>query len=604
MFHYFYSMEAKQFYNTNLSTLLQQQKVLLHRKNRYGILRLGCMLATASALYFLWAYNIYAAVGLAVIFIIIFIQLIYKDVANRAAIIHLQHVIVINENELQALNGLYQQFTDGAGYEPQAHFYASDMDLFGSNSLYQFVNRTTSALGGQLLASWLLQPAPAPIILQRQLAIQELATKVKDMQHLQAIGAQTNIQADTLHTLLNWLEQPSIFIQKQALHWLRWVLPVIIITITLLYSFNVVSEGIWYLFLLIFLVIGFVINKMAAPMHNTLSAMVTQLSILGQSIAIIEAQSFTSPLLHLLQQNIKQHPQAASAKIIQLKKILDRLDMRYNIVLAIPLNIFLMWTLQQILHLETWKKQQRTHVQSWFDTLAAFEVLNSFATMHFNNPTFCFPTLKEQHFFIAATALGHPLIPAHTRVSNTLSIQSMGQVMLITGSNMAGKSTYLRSIGVNVILAMAGAPVCATAFALSPIQLISSMRVADNLAESTSTFYAELKKLKIVIQQINDGQPVLILLDEILRGTNSLDRHTGTEALIKQLIKKNAIAILATHDVTLAELVTLYPHSIVNYHFDAQTNGEELYFDYKLKDGVCTNINASLLMKKIGLEID
>ena len=268
-----------------------------------------------------------------------------------------------------------------------------------------------------------------------------------------------------------------------------------------------------------------------------------------------------------------------------------------------PLNIFLLWTLQQVLELEKWKKENDNNVQLWFDTLAEIEALHSFATFHFNNPMYCLPSLAEHHFSIHTTELGHPLIHPNKRVNNYIDIKTAGEIMLVTGSNMAGKSTYLRSIGINTILTMAGAPVCAKTFSISPVQLISSMRIADNLEESTSTFYAELKKLKTVIEKINAGEKVFVLLDEILRGTNSLDRHTGTEALIKQLIKQKAAAILATHDVELAEMDKLYPENILNFHFDAQTKGEELYFDYKLKEGVCTNMNASLLMKKIGLEI-
>ena len=175
--------------------------------------------------------------------------------------------------------------------------------------------------------------------------------------------------------------------------------------------------------------------------------------------------------------------------------------------------------------------------------------------------------------------------------------------MLITGSNMAGKSTYLRSIGVNVVLAMAGAPVCAAKFLLSPVTIISSMRIADNLEESTSTFYAELKKLKTIIDKVNAGEKIFILLDEILRGTNSLDRHTGSEALIKQMIKHKAACIIATHDIELAKLQQTYPQNILNYHFDVQVSNEELYFDYVLKEGICTSLNASILMKKIGIEL-
>jgi DNA mismatch repair ATPase MutS len=253
--------------------------------------------------------------------------------------------------------------------------------------------------------------------------------------------------------------------------------------------------------------------------------------------------------------------------------------------------------------LEKWKQRNRQNIGSWFDAIGSFEALHSFAGLIFNQPGWCFPVFKEEHFYMKGEQIGHPLINAAKRVNNDISISDRGELMLITGSNMAGKSTYLRSIGINTLLAMAGAPVCATSFTLSPVQIISSMRIADNLEESTSTFYAELKKLKAIIDRVNAGEKIFILLDEILRGTNSLDRHTGSEALVKQLIKHQAACIIATHDVELAKLKDSYPNNILNFHFDAQVSNDELYFDYKLKTGVCESLNASILMKKIGIEL-
>jgi Trp operon repressor len=596
-------MEAKQFYKNRIESLTLEQKKLRQRKSIFGILRLGTMLAIIAAFYFLWSANKYYTIAAAVILIIVFIQLIYRDLANKAAIKHLQYLLNINEDELTALDGKYNQFADGIQFAPHDHFYANDMDVFGRASLYQFLNRTTSELGAEKLATWLLTPETKEKVIQRQTAVQELVTKNKWRHNLQAIGKESSIKKNTLKKIKHWLQEPNLFLQFKPWQWLRWVLPIIICSITALYSFDIITEQLWYLFLFIFLAIAYQINKIVAPLHNTLSSMVEDVGILSESIAAIEKENFTSPLLQRLKTDLQKQNIAASSKIKKLKKILDRLDLRYNIVIAIPLNIFLMWNLQQVLDLEKWKKENDDNVQLWFDTLAEFEALISFATLHFNNPNYCFPTLIENHFFIAATELGHPLIHQSKRVNNFIHIETAGEIMLVTGSNMAGKSTYLRSIGINVILTMAGAPVCAKSFALSPVQLLSSMRIADNLEENTSTFYAELKKLKTVIEKINAGEKVFVLLDEILRGTNSLDRHTGSEALIRQLIKQNAAAILATHDVALATLEKEYPKNILNYHFDAQTKGEELFFDYKLKDGVCTNMNASLLMKKIGLEI-
>ncbi|RYF90732.1 MAG: hypothetical protein EOO03_03005, partial [Chitinophagaceae bacterium] len=323
-----------------------------------------------------------------------------------------------------------------------------------------------------------------------------------------------------------------------------------------------------------------------------------------QAYRQIEQEKFNAPYLLALQQRYKQESTAASKQIKSLKKILDRLDVRYNIVLVFPLNLLLLWNLQQMLALEKWKEDNDAEVGNWFETLGYFEALTSFAVLRFNNPGWVFPVLKGEHFFLEASALGHPLIDPAKRVSNFINITSKASIMLVTGSNMAGKSTYLRSVGTNIVLAMAGSPVCATSFSFSPVTLISSMRIADNLEESTSTFYAELKKLKTVIDRVNRKEKVFILLDEILRGTNSLDRHTGSKALVRQLIMQDAAAILATHDVDLAALEAVYPNNISNFHFDVQVNKDELYFDYSLKTGVCTSLNASILMKKIGIDLD
>jgi DNA mismatch repair ATPase MutS len=272
-------------------------------------------------------------------------------------------------------------------------------------------------------------------------------------------------------------------------------------------------------------------------------------------------------------------------------------------VLSAPLNLLLLWNLQQVLDLEKWKATAQNNFNSWFRALAHFEALNSFGIIYFNHPRWIFPVVNEEYFSIEVKEVGHPLIPAEKRINNFIDIPANSELMLVTGSNMAGKSTYLRSIGINVVLAMAGAPVCAQSFSVSHVQLISSMRITDNLEESTSTFYAELKKLKTIIEKVNAGDKVFILLDEILRGTNSLDRHTGSKALIKQLIKKKAAAIIATHDLELANLKEDFSKNILNYHFDVQVSNDELYFDYRLKPGVCNSLNASILMKKIGIEL-
>jgi DNA mismatch repair ATPase MutS len=241
--------------------------------------------------------------------------------------------------------------------------------------------------------------------------------------------------------------------------------------------------------------------------------------------------------------------------------------------------------------------------EGWIAALAEMECLASLGNLAFNHPRWCFPVFTEEPGVFISDELGHPLIEESKRVSSNFSTKGPAQISLITGSNMAGKSTFLRSVGVNTVLAMAGGPVCAQKLLISNLRVISSMRVSDNLEESTSTFYAELKKLKYIIESVNRKEKVLLLLDEILRGTNSADRHTGSTALIRQLVQHGAVGLVATHDLELASLEQDYPSHIHNYHFDVQVENEELFFDYLLKKGVCTSMNASLLMKKIGIEL-
>jgi MutS domain V len=596
-------MERSAFYQNRLSELQKQLKILQQRKSSFAWLRLGAIAAIIAVFYLLFSLGFIYVFIATVILLIVFIRLIYADISNHLKIDHTSRLIRINEQEVQWLNGNYMELPDGAVHIPKDHAYAADLDIFGRASLFQYINRTTSEPGSFLLAEDLKNPTSIELIVPKQRAIKELSEKTLWRQDLQALGKKETITFSTKMRLQDWMKQAPVFIGFKAWKWLRYLLPAIIISIVILYIDDKVGSTVFYLSLLIYAALAYQINKIIAPVHEQVSRMAAELDILSQSISHIENENFDSPFLKELQLIYKQQKTTTSGNIATLKKILDKLDLRYNWVVSIPLNILILWSLQQILDLEKWKADQKNNVDSWFDAYGKFEALNSFANLYFNQPEWIFPAISENYFEIEGTEIGHPLIAASKRVNNFIDIPEKGKVMLVTGSNMAGKSTYLRSIGINVVLAMAGAPVCASTFKLSHVQLMSSMRIADNLEESTSTFYAELKKLKTIIEKVNAGEKVFILLDEILRGTNSLDRHTGSKALIRQLIKHQSAAILATHDLELAELKNTYPDNLLNFHFDVQVENEELYFDYRLKTGVCQSLNASILMKKIGIEL-
>ncbi|MES2892176.1 MAG: hypothetical protein V4725_09200 [Bacteroidota bacterium] len=596
-------MQPQEYYQERIKILQQQLAEKLERKTRLGGGRFLAMLLAGAAIYFtLTTGNLFVLIVVALL-VALFVKLVFLDLDNKNSIKHTQLLITVNETETKALAGEYFSFEDGAMHAPHDHVYANDLDIFGHASLFQYVNRTTSAMGSAALAELLLHPATAVEISERQLAVKELAGFPEWRQSLLAYGLEKKIESSTRERLREWITQPNSFLSFKAWGILRYVLPAIILAITAAYIFDLVSNRVFNYTVLIFGILAYFISKRVTPVQQQLSRIVDEISVMTDSIALIEQANFASPLLSRLKKQFYLEQSKASLQLKELKTILDRMDLRYNPVVFIPLDIFLLWDLQQVLALEQWKDRNQQKITEWFGAVGMLEAMSSLATVHFNHPAWCFPEIKEPHFSIEGTDIGHPLINENKRVNNPISIQRSGELMLITGSNMAGKSTYLRSIGINVVLAMAGSVTCASRFAVSPVQLLTSMRIADNLEENTSTFYAELKKLKTIIEKVNRKEEVFILLDEILRGTNSLDRHTGSEALIKQLIKKDAVGIIATHDIALAQLKEQFPANILNHFFDVQVSNDELYFDYRLKEGVCNSLNASILMKKIGIEL-
>ncbi len=596
-------MKPIEFYEKELAELQKELKRLKKRKSSFAWLRLGAIIGLFLVFYFLWSLGAFYVAGGSILLVFIFIRLVHADLDNQAIINHTRKLILINEDELKSIHEDISPFEDGAKHITKDHPYSNDLDIFGPASLFQFFNRTTSEMGSHQLGEYLKYPSPIEEIELRQDAVKELTRKTKWIQNLQAEGKKQQITYSTEKRLAAWMKQAPVFSGFKPWQILRYLLPAIVIGVTGLFIYDYIGASAFLLTLLVSLILAYQINKYVAPVHEQLSKVADELNTLSLSISLIEKEVFNNPLLKKLQAAYLFKNQSASQNIHEIKKILDRLDLRYNLVLFIPLNLFFQWNLQQMLDLEKWKSKQQENLDLWFETLGHFEALNCFAVLNFNHPDWIFPTINPAYFSITGTNIGHPLIPKKKRVDNPISISAQGEIMLVTGSNMAGKSTYLRSIGVNTVLAMAGAPVCAEEFSVSHVQIISSMRITDNLEESTSTFYAELKKLKTIIEKVNNDERVFILLDEILRGTNSLDRHTGSKALIKQLIHKKAATIIATHDLELANIKNEYPDNILNYHFDVQVENEELFFDYELKPGICTSLNASILMKKIGIEL-
>jgi hypothetical protein len=585
------------------SNFTEQKLALTRQKNQVAWGRLASLILGTWLVYTLWSSGTGIALLTGAAFFALFLWLLKRSLVLAEKITLLEQQIAIHNEEQQVLLHHFTDRFNGKALEPKAHTYSGDLDIFGPASLFQYIHRSTSEQGHQMLADWLLKPASNHTITERQEAVKELAGMLEWSVQLQALGQLEPISNRTQSQLQHWIHQPASF-KHPFWKILSIGFPIITLGSLLLYLTDLMSAPTFYLLVLLFVIIAFSISKKVVPQYLLLNKIVPQLNTLTASLQFIESAPFKTGLLSALQKELKPaHKASAAVSIRLLRQILDRFDYRINPVVFLPLNTFLLWDLQQVLALEKWKAEREEKISEWFRILGEIEALNSLGRVCFNLPDWNFPSLVDAHGTFIGKQIGHPLIPEGKRISNDFSTSGQPSLALITGSNMAGKSTFLRSIGINQVLAMSGAPVCAAELTVSNMRIMSSMRIADNLEENASTFYAELSKLKSIIEAVNAHEPVYLLLDEILRGTNSQDRHTGSRALMIQLIKQSATGMLATHDLALTDLSNEYPVAIHNYHFDVSVSGEELYFDYKLKPGICKSMNASILMKKIGINL-
>lgn len=597
-------MDINQFYTGRIEDIRQRVLLLQNRKKQLGAGRLIAFIGAVVFFFALLDYNEITATLTAIALLVIFLIIAVRDIDNTKKLNFQKTLLQINEEEFKALHHDYSSFGHGGSFFPPNHPYANDLDIFGPHGLFQFLNRTSAAPGSRKLADWLLDAAPRATILERQEAVKELSEAIDWRQKLQATGKISRISEEVFHQINYWVkEKTDTNPKKSVLNVLVILFPLITLTFIILANFDLLPWTILWLSFCAHLLLLWRVDKKVSPAYESLSKSVTALDAFYETLKQAIAKPFASSLVNQLQQQCYKVETPAYELLNVLKRILHRMHLRLNPLVHFPLNLVIFWDWYQYRQLFKWKRQHKESLLIWINACAELEALSSLANMAFNHPRWRTPKIEEKHFFFSAAALGHPLIADDKRISNDITLDSAGKIMLVTGSNMAGKSTFLRTTGINMILAMAGANVCAEAMNISEIKVISSMRVADNLEENISTFYAELKKLEIILQRVRAHEKVFILLDEILRGTNSQDRHAGSRALIKQFLAEKAVGILATHDLALTEMESEHPGQIMNYHFDVQVKNEELYFDYKLKPGICTSMNASLLMRKIGINV-
>lgn len=588
--------ELLDFYQGRKIHFSDSLKILRKRINIISNLRLSVALLFIALLYLGLSYAddlLYLLLPV----LLAFIVLVRKHAFLFDKKVHLEHLERIQQDELFSIGGDFSHNSSGSEFINIHHPYSHDLDIFGEGSLFQYINRSKTRGGKQLLADYLASmPKSADVITSRQEAVKELAGKNDFRHEVQALSMQIEEQQDDQRQLDHWLTQPDFLYGKKPYGFILNTFPVITLALVIsaffvdgLAGFAVLAAGMQWVFL------GFHLKRINA-FHQYISTKQNVLEKNGRILYFIRSEKYSSAQMQHL--GAKAHE--ADEKVRQLASLVRAFDARNNSMTNLVVNSLLLYDLQCVYRLEKWKGENASRLRGWMDTVHEAEVLCSMATFLFNHPPFVFPVISAGRE-LSAKDLGHPLLPEGERVNNDLHIDEKQSILIITGANMAGKSTFLRSVGVNVVLALSGAPVCASEFRCPLIGVRSGMRTADSLKEHQSYFYAELDRLKSIMDELRQGKPVLILLDEILKGTNSTDKQTGSVALVKQLIGYPCLALIATHDLALGDLEVQYPGKVANYSFEANIDNDQLSFDYKLKRGLAQKMNATFLMRKMGI---
>ena len=490
----------------------------------------------------------------------------------------------------------------GERFDDPHHVYAADLDLFGEGSLFQLLSTARTRMGEDTLAEWLLSPSTVERIRERQAAVDELRNQLDLREDLAVLGEDVGVGVHP-DALLKWAESPN----RMKPLWIRWLAP-------LLAVLSVSCAVVWahwgiatplVVIVVIEAVVTYALRKsLEEVLHGTEHAF-RDLDLLSGVLARVEAHTFQSLRLQGLQGGLLSSGAASSRAIARLRTLVDLIDSRHNVFVRI-IDAPLMYSVQVAFAAERWRQAHGSALRLWVTAIGEMEALLSLATYSFEHPADPFPEFPDgtasAASFIAAE-LGHPLVPAAICVRNNVSISGETRVLLVSGSNMSGKSTLLRAVGMNVVLAMAGAPVRARRLTLTPLRVGASIRINDSLREGSSRFYAEITRLRQIFDLAGGDPPLLYLLDELLQGTNSKDRRIGAEGIVRALVKRGAIGLVSTHDLALTDIGDAAEGHLRNVHFQDELENGRMTFDYKLRDGIVTKSNGLELMRSIGLEV-
>jgi DNA mismatch repair ATPase MutS len=546
--------------------------------------------------------SIIAGIAAVLITIILFLFLLNRYEYHSERRDFFGNLEMINRNERNSLSGDLSPFNSGNERINPDHDFSNDVDLFGEGSLFHYLNRTVTGQGMDTLAQWVTDPFKiSGEIKLRQEAVSELSSKLSWRQEFIAYGTGKPLDKEDIEGLLTWLKDKSKILSSLFLRIVIWLFPSLAVVSLLLLIAGYIHYSVFTLIFLVNLLITLSQVRDTGKLHIQVSKKYEFLSSISRLLYSFEKENFQSEILSDIKKKIAGDEFSAVGRLKKLSRIIQSFDSRLNIIVGVFLNGLLLWDFHCIRSLEKWKEESENQFPEWLRLVGEADALISIANFAFNNPGYCYPELSEHGTIFTASMMGHPLISSDKRVCNDFEIAERGKVFIVTGANMAGKSTFLRTVAINFILAMCGAPVCADKLTFKPLKLFTSMRTTDSLTHNESYFYSELKRLKTLKIKLEEGEELLFILDEILKGTNSVDKSNGSRMFIRKIIELSGTGLIATHDNSLGEMEKEFPRIIVNKCFEIEIDGENISFDYKLREGITLKMNAGLLMKQMGI---
>lgn len=528
----------------------------------------------------------------------------------------LSRVVRFYERALARLDGRWAgSGQSGARFLKASHLYARDLDILGDASLFELLSCARTGMGEETLAAWLLSPAPPDVVRARQQAVMELGPKLDLREDLAVLGedARSGVHPEKLAA---WAEREAI-LQPSSMRFVAGFVALLgISAIGAILTYFAASAGALdlsaqamaglrgYFFLIAIIVAGFLwrFKKRTGQILHEVEEVARELGLLSGVLCRLEAESFSCPMLATLRAELNTAGHPPSRRIARLNRLVELLDSRHNQILAI-LGPLVLWDIHLAYAFEDWRRTSGPAMRRWLKAVGEMEALSSLAAYHYERPGYVFPEFIEQSPCFDGEALAHPLLPSEGVVANDLRIGAEARVLVVSGSNMSGKSTLLRTVGVNTVLAHAGAPVRAKRLRLCPLIVGASIRIQDSLQDGTSHFLAEITRLRRIMEQTGQDTPVLFLIDELLNGTNSHDRSIGAEAIVRGLASRNAIGLITTHDLALARIADRLGASGANVHFEDHLTDGQMSFDYRMRPGVVQKSNAIELMRSVGLDV-